>query len=278
MILDHLRQEYLKSICETILFIDEDGIPSNADKHSEISTSLAKKWVENIGFKVHSSPKPGQTSGRLFEKATEIYLQAALAHLQHLRPGKWQFFIGRKVDDFEQYEHLAELSNALKTHKELRAALGDYMIVPDIVIGRTPVEDQEINRLETLLSENSSCRLTPFRKMNSQKLILHTSISCKWTIRSDRSQNSRTEGLNLIRNRKGKTPHIVIVTAEPYPQRIASLALGTGDIDCVYHTALLELQAAANTYNNSAVNEMLETLVSGKRLRDISDLPFDLIS
>jgi hypothetical protein len=82
--------------------------------------------------------------------------------------------------------------------------------------------------------------------------------------------------LNLIRNRKGNTPHIIIVTAEPYPQRIASLALGTGDIDCVYHFALPELQAAAENLKNEALLEMLDILVSGKRLRDISDLPFDL--
>ena len=101
-------------------------------------------------------------------------------------------------------------------------------------------------------------------------------ISCKWTIWSDRAQNVRTEGLNLIRNRKGNTPHIVIVTAEPYPQRIASLALGTGDIDCVYHFALSELQAAASEKSNPAILDMLDILISGKRLRDISDLPFDL--
>ena len=53
-------------------------------------------------------------------------------------------------------------------------------------------------------------------------------------MRSDRAQNSRTEALNLIRNRKGNLPHIVVVTGEPMPARIASLALGTGDIDCVY--------------------------------------------
>jgi hypothetical protein len=108
------------------------------------------------------------------------------------------------------------------------------------------------------------------------KQILHASVSCKWTIRSDRSQNARTEGLNLIRNRKGRTPHIAIVTAEPYPQRIASIALGTGDIDCVYHMALPELVDAAREYNNPAVTDMLDTLIAGKRLRDISDLSFDL--
>jgi len=100
----------------------------------------------------------------------------------------------------------------------------------------------------------------------------------KWTIRSDRSQNARTEGLNLIRNRKGHTPHIVIVTGEPYPNRIASLALGTGDIDCVYHFALNELISAADKLGGESLLDMLDTLVKGKRLRDISDLPFDLVT
>ena len=56
--------------------------------------------------------------------------------------------------------------------------------------------------------------------------------------------------------------------------RIASLAYGTGDIDCMYHVALREL-AEAVADNDSDV-ELLEVLVSGRRLRDISDLPFDL--
>ena len=81
----------------------------------------------------------------------------------------------------------------------------------------------------------------------------------------------------MIRNRKGHTPHIVIVTGEPYPQRIASLALGTGDIHCVYHFALKELQASASELNNEVVLDILDTLVKGKRLRDIGDLPFDLV-
>jgi hypothetical protein len=39
-------------------------------------------------------------------------------------------------------------------------------------------------------------------------------------------------------------PHIVAVTAEPLPSCLASLALGTGDIDCVYYFALVELEEA----------------------------------
>jgi hypothetical protein len=107
-------------------------------------------------------------------------------------------------------------------------------------------------------------------------MILHASISCKWTIRSDRSQNTRTEALNLIRNRKGHLPHIVAVTAEPLPTRIAALALGTGDMDCVYHFALNELQEAIKSIKNEDQMDMLKIMIDGRRLRDISDLPFDL--
>ena len=98
----------------------------------------------------------------------------------------------------------------------------------------------------------------------------------KWTIRSDRAQNSRTEALNLIRNRKGHLPHIVVVTGEPLPSRLASIALGTGDIDCVYHFALLELRETLEELELSDAQEMLEIMVAGKRLKDIADLPLDL--
>lgn len=169
----------------------------------------------------------------------------------------------------------------MKIHKDLAAALGgDYIIKPDIVIGREPLSDSEINRDKAVLGKDAISTLTPLRKNNYQrpKPILHASISCKWTIRSDRSQNTRTEALNLIRNRKGKTPHIACVTAEPMPTRLASLAMGTGDIDCVYHMALPELTLSVKESGNEDQQDMLATLVTGKRLRDISDLPFDLVS
>jgi type-2 restriction enzyme ngoMIV len=95
-------------------------------------------------------------------------------------------------------------------------------------------------------------------------------------MRSDRAQNSRTEALNLIRNRKGRLPHFAVVTAEPMPNRLASLLFCTGDIDCVYHFALYELMRAVKEIGFDDVIETLETLVQGKKLKDISDLPLDL--
>lgn len=86
----------------------------------------------------------------------------------------------------------------------------------------------------------------------------------------------RSEALNLVRNRKGRLPHVVVVTAEPKPSRLAPIALGTGDIDCVYHFALYELQETLKTLNMVDAADMLQIMVDGKRLKDISDLPLDL--
>lgn len=94
-------------------------------------------------------------------------------------------------------------------------------------------------------------------------------------MRSDRAQNSRTEALNMIRNRKGALPHIVVVTAEPLSSRIASIALGTGDIDCVYHVCLYELEKVVNKIGGES-KALLDTLTKGNRLKDIFDLLFDL--
>ena len=144
---------------------------------------------------------------------------------------------------------------------------------------RNPATSEEVNESEILLDDTGVAALTPFLEKNQSKPLpyLHASISCKWTIRSDRSQNTRTEALNLVRNRKGHLPHIVAVTAEPLPMRIASLALGTGDLDCVYHFALDELREVCGSVDGSEdQREMLETMIQGDRLRDISDLPFDL--
>jgi hypothetical protein len=172
------------------------------------------------------------------------------------------------------------LEKIVARDKALAPALGgDYIVKPDIIVARTPISDEEVNSKGVLVSEKDAiAKLTPLRATNREKALplLHASISCKWTIRSDRSQNTRTEALNLIRNRKGHLPHIVAVTAEPLPTRISALALGTGDLDCVYHFALNELADTIQSIDNQDQLDMLRMLMEGRRLRDISYLPFDL--
>jgi len=44
----------------------------------------------------------------------------------------------------------------------------------------------------------------------------------------------------------------------------------------VYHAALYELAESVQEVGDETLSEMFNLLVNGKRLRDISDLPFDL--
>lgn len=132
-------------------------------------------------------------------------------------------------------------------------------------------------RVPICANSDKEARYTGLRLKNNSMPILHASISCKWTLRSDRAQNARSEGLNLVRNRKGRLPHIVVITGEPTPNRIASIALGTGDIDQVYHFALYELLDTVKELGMNDAEDSINTMIQGKRLRDISDLPLDLI-
>jgi hypothetical protein len=277
-----LRKEYHNQVCYKIIRIraGDPEYPNFADKTNKSSREIAWGIITQLGYSRQDGILKGQTTGGRFEEITRNYLQRSFDQLQHLRPGKWSYNTGVPISEFDQYEHLAALENLVKNNDELTSAYGkEYIITPDIVVARYPVTDHEINADASLLAaDDPVATLTPLREANNpgSHYLLHASISCKWTLRSDRGQNSRTEALNLVRHRKGHLPHIMAVTAEPLPTRIASLALGTGDLDCVYHFALPELKNALIEANNDDQMDMLETLISGRRLRDISDLPFDL--
>ena len=281
VLISDARKKYHQALLANgVLTVDKKGIPSNADSSSNLSISIAKGIADLLLAETHDKIV-GQTSGAKFEQINMQFLSETFPHLQNLRPGKWHIVkLGNrnkiKTSSFVQYEHLEYLNRLTETDAKLAASMGnDYMVAPDVVIYREPVSDEEINT-PIVIVDDSVARLTDIRAKYSNLPILHASVSAKWTMRSDRAQNSRTEALGLIRNRKGRLPHIVVVTGEPMPGRLASLALGTGDIDCVYHFALNELiQAVEATHAEDSI-EMLKILVEGKRIKDISDLPLDL--
>lgn len=281
------RFQFHKRLFETnTLTLTSAGVASNADTSSRGSKAISRKIVDILVEEQHHAVATvdkisGQTLGKQFETLTMEFLRATFPYLQNLRPGNWTILqLGNnnrlKTSDFAQYEHLAYLNALTAENAQLAAALGnDYLVAPDVVVYRDLYEDAEINAEQEIV-DDTVCKMADIRKSNDGKPILHASVSAKYTMRSDRAQNSRTEALNLIRNRKGHLPHIVVVTAEPMPNRLASLALGTGDIDCVYHFALYELMRAVREVGSEDAIETLETLVKGKRLKDISDLPLDL--
>jgi hypothetical protein len=290
-LLTEKRSVFHKFLLEKILSTDKEGIPNIADKGSKGSIAISRAMVKKIGASVRRAKDAGQTSGHQFEGSIAGFIRSTFTTLGHLRPGTWLVLPGENnqvidLTSYNQYAHLGQLNKLIKQYPELQATLGaEYLIKPDVVVLRAAEDDRVINDSLSIVDE-FSCKMSPFRGSNNDgwpetdQWFLHASISCKWTLRSDRAQNARSEALNLIRNRKGRVPHIAAVTAEPLPMRLASLAMGTSDLDCVYHVALDELIEAVEEYagqGNSEQKETLDMLIEGRRLRDISDLPLDLV-
>jgi hypothetical protein len=292
------RRQFHAALREKVLRLDR-GVLSNADKGNTASKAIALGIGNKIGATKSGEKLKGQEAGNQFEIAVADFVRETFLQLQHLRPGNWAIEkIGEKplspakllrkdepiqdlrksisIARFEQYRHLVAIAKAASENIDLAASIGsDYIIKPDVVIFRGLMEDEEINRKSKLV-DNSVALKSSLRKSSGGSPILHASISCKLTIRSDRSQNSRSEALNLIRNRRGNLPHIVVVTAEPLPSRLSSIALGGGDIDCLYHFALPELVQTVKELKYADSEDAINIMVAGRRLKDISDLPLDL--
>jgi len=247
--------------------------PSNGDGDSATSIAIA----QGIFDQIQSEAKIGtrladEISGEKFEQITRSFVETTFSNLRTLRRGRWDFNSEKTATfRFEQYHSLAELAQVAEKNPEIAALLGsDCVIAPDVLVLRELEPDKAINRKYVRVNEMVALR-SQIREHNNKPAILHASISCKWTLRTDRS-----EALSLIRKRKGRVPHIAVVTGEPLPSRLASLALGTTDIDCVYHFALPELISSVEKLQIEDSVQLLKIMVEGERLKDITDLPLDL--
>lgn len=194
-------------------------VPNNADVDNAESLTLGVAMLEALGKPTEADAPAPANPGGLLEEAVKLDLEQALPALDPSR--SWQVLRGRVITDYSQYVHLLQLNRLVASNPTLSITIGqDYLIKPDVVVGLTGVPTS--NQL-------------PF---------LHAAVSCKWTIRSDRVQNIRHENNQMVRHRRGRQPHLVAVTAEPLPSRLASIARGTGEVDAVYHVAYDELHAA----------------------------------
>jgi len=220
-----------------------NGVPNNADIDSDTSRAIAAEMLRILNVARVALPK--EAPGTALEVAVTAYLAEALPARDPDRT--WQVERRKLTTDFQQYEHLARLDVIVREHPTLRSEIGlDYLIKPDVTVGIVTSDEQ-----------------LP---------LLHAAISCKWTIRSDRVQNIRHEGVILTRTRRGRQPHVVTVTAEPLPTRLASIARGTGEVDAVYHVALNELVQATSSAGNPEQLAVLDELISQNRLADFESL------
>ncbi|MEV5105723.1 NgoMIV family type II restriction endonuclease [Streptomyces massasporeus] len=224
-------------------------VPNSADSDSTTSLILAARILDHLGVTpeviLEGTPK---SLGPALERLVQEDLEKTLPKIDDART--WHVDHKKVIADFSQYAHLGNLKKAVGKNPVLRADLGlDYLIKPDVTVGVTQ------NSLPAVPH--------PF---------LHAAISCKWTIRSDRVQNIRHEFLQMIRHRRGRLPHLIAVTAEPMPSRIAAIARGTGEVDAVYHIALDALQSAVEGAGSAQQRNDLSECIRQGRLRSYDEL------
>jgi hypothetical protein len=243
--------------------------PSNADGDSTTSIRIAQAIFDRIQLSATLGERlADQFSGSTFDQITRSFVEGTF-NLQKSQPEKRNANSEKTaIFRFDLYRHLAGLSEVAENNPAIVELLDrDYVVGPDIVVVRearqSVVEDQVALR-------------SGIRKRHNAPPLPDAVISCKWTLFSCRGQNARSEALNLMSNWKGRVPHIAIVTSEPLPSRIATLALGTSGIDCIYHLALPELIAGAKELGLEDSVYLMKMMVDGKRLKDISALPLDL--
>jgi len=239
----------------------QNGTINVADVSNYVSARIGWEWGNRIPGEFHPTALKGQTAGDRFTTEVRTFLQNAIELSDSVRKTNWHYNLQEargstvkskaknpriKASRFSQYQHLDRIREAFRDRPELEAVFGsDYIVEPDIVVFSHPFDIDELGGRPADPVATFSPLITG-AAVGADAPFLHASVSCKLTIRSDRAQNARLEALNLIRTRKGRIPNIAFVTAEPLPSRIASLALGTGDVDCIYHAGLYELVAAVD--------------------------------
>ncbi|WP_435157891.1 NgoMIV family type II restriction endonuclease [Amycolatopsis sacchari] len=222
-------------------------VPNSADVDNAESLRLAAGVLDALGV---SSSRPSEVPpnpGGPLEQYVRADLEEKLPAIDPDR--RWQVRNGGLITEFAQYSHLKEVDALVRANPELRITVGrDYLIRPDVTVG--------LLDLDVLGSP-------PF---------LHAAVSCKWTIRSDRVQNIRHEYGQMVRHRRGRQPHLVTVTAEPLPSRLASIARGTGEVDAVYHIVYDHLAAVVAERANEEQKAAWDECVGQRRILPYSTL------
>lgn len=176
--------------------------------------------------------------------------------------GRKRWYVTRRgdVSQFAQYAHLGRLQTLFENEPTLKTTVGrDYQVSTDVMVG------------------------VPSKWAGTESYMLHAAVSSKLTIRSDRAQNIRVEFGTLVRNRRGRLPHLVVVTAEPLPSRIISIARGTGEIDAIYHLLYHEIDGALRSLKTRSKHLARQAddwreMVDMKRVRPYGELADVLVS
>ncbi|MFF5550062.1 NgoMIV family type II restriction endonuclease [Streptomyces olivaceoviridis] len=280
------------------------GRPNTSDAGTEGSVKLGKLFFEAMGIPTDAAvpeEREGQTVGNLMASLLSADLESVLKKkAPHLivEPEK-------SFPEFEQFTHLGavrelrsdlakEVAQAVNELEKYSARAGlDEEVLSKVGVHlnkiREQIEltDQRRRELLNLVGEESLLKLdvTVSRELpDSAGEATHhrhlvAGFSLKWTLRTDRAQDCRSQGAKMAALRRGRMPHFAAVTMEPRPSMLALLGRGSGDVDCVYHLHLPALSDAIDEYCSGtkhkatlAMRDNFRRLLDQRRVRDYSEL------
>lgn len=208
------------------------------------------------------------------------FIQKAFASSILARSQKWKIVNVRDKNEINRvklahYERLDYFTELAKTGTQLStAALGNNVVLlPDILLYRNGFSDAEINAPFPVV-DGQSAKNADLRASNGNPARLQAVISTLWQM--ENTKTYRTEAVQVVQKANG-LPYFFVVTGETLPSQLASL-LWMGKMDCIYHFALPELVQVVQKAGEEDAGELLYALINEKRLKDISDLPLDLVS
>jgi hypothetical protein len=91
-------------------------------------------------------------------------------------------------------------------------------------------QDNIVTELLTAMPEEALLKVdvTVAEPRATGRPIVHTALSSKWSLHTDRAQDCVSQGSKLVTHRRGRMPHFGVVTIEPRSAMLKILCDGSG--------------------------------------------------
>jgi hypothetical protein len=283
---------FAKDLCK---YRKKNGKPNTSDAHDALSVEVGEVLFDILGVsRVRDTDDEDEPTGGVLAAA----VTGDLGKRFPLDSGGVAVRPEQKLYNFDQYRHVGAVRDVKPGRsKEFNAAwrrLTRYVL-------KQPTRPAEVRRVEEMIAaveasvdaadavlrklldeigEESllGLDLTVARQGCDDRLpALEVGLSLKWSLRTDRAQDCRSQGAKMSALRRGRMPHFAVVTMEPRPYMLNLLGGGSGDVDCVYHLDLAALQTAVDdvyskTPKRRKGRDQFHRLVDQRRIRDYDDL------
>lgn len=269
-------------------------VPNTSDASDAFSVEVGAAMFDAMG--VERSTRAEEPTGTPFSQKVDADLTAQLKAVGSTLDVQTE----KRLALFEQFRHVdalrgftAEPSRPVQQgwRKVVRFLRSKVTAPPRDVTRR----DALIDAFEQALADETALRRQIVEDLGEESLLgldvtvsrtppeawllphLEAGLSLKWSLRTDRAQDCRSQGAKMAALRRGRMPHFAAVTIEPRPYFLNILGGGSGEIDCVYHLDLPALELAIEATckgkpRRAKTADTFRRLVEQRRLRDYGEL------